>query len=598
MMPRRCFPVFLILVVLLVASNLITEPLPIPTAYSAGPVGAPSFGLNTHLATRYPDPTSMDIPAELVSDLGVPWVREDFHWHRVQPAPDVWDWTFTDAAMRALLRRDIEVLGVLGPSVGWATANPDDTPNDVSFYAPDPDLFEEYVRAVVTRYRRYIHHWEIWNEPDNSLFWQPQPDPQAYAELLMRASAVIKEIDPQAQVLIGGFNPFDVTFARAVAAEGAWDSFDIIAIHPYVDPYSPEDGNIAASAGMARALGNQFGPKPIWVTELGWSSGPGDRDREGLTDEEQQANYLVRAMLLLWEAGVERSFWYMLKDDSHNPYGLIRAGRGREDYRQSQQKPAYAALRTLNRELAGASFVERQDLFEKTTIFDFEQLGEWRRVSQPNGRLEFSSVETHAGVGSAQIVYNFSTDSNDYVVFERPQPIPLAGEPYALGVWVYGDGSGHGVRAWLRDAEGEVLQFALGSVGAPEWHFISTPIGVEVDPGNRITGSGNGRVDFPASLVALVLDDVTDESRGRGTVYLDNLTVVSGREVYDMRLRRGDAALDILWSPPTTRVGFSTTATTGQLVERDGVVSDIGAIEGRFSLTIGPAPVYLWHTRE
>jgi hypothetical protein len=95
-----------------------------------------------------------------------------------------------------------------------------------------------------------------------------------------------------------------------------------------------------------------------------------------------------------------------------------------------------------------------------------------------------------------------------------------------------------------------------------------------------------------------VLDDVTDESRGRGTVYLDNLTTVSGREVYDMRLRRGDAALDILWSPPTTRVGFSTTATSGQLVERDGVVSDIGANNGRFSLTIGPAPVYLWHTRE
>lgn len=595
MMPRRFFPVLLLFVLLLVASNLITQPLPIRTAYSAGPVGPPAFGLNTHLATRYPDPTSMDIPAAVVADLGVPWVREDFHWHRVQPAPDVWDWTFTDAAMRALLTRDIQVLGVLGPSVGWATDYPEDTPNDVSFYAPDPDRFDDYVRAVVTRYRRYIHHWEIWNEPDNVHFWKPKPDAQAYAELLMRTSATIKEVDPQAQVLIGGFNPFDVTFARAVANEGAWNSFDIIAIHPYVDPYSPENGNIAAATATVQALGNQFGAKPIWATEMGWSSGPGDRDAEGITDEELQASYLVRSMLLLWESGVERTFWYNLKDDPGNPYGLLRVGRGREDYRR--MKPAFAAFRTLNQELAGTSFVERKDLFEKTTIFDFETLGDWRRVSQPNGRLEPGTAQVHTGTGSGQIVYNFSTASNDYVVFERPQPIPLAGQPYALGVWVYGDGSGHGVKVWVRDAEGELLQFVLGSVGAPEWHFIACPLGIDVDPGNRIAGSGNGRVDFPASVTALVLDDLTDASRGSGTIYLDNLMVISGREVYDMRLRKGDAALDILWSPPTTRVGFNTTATTGQLVERDGAVSTINANEGRFSLTIGPAPIYLWHTR-
>lgn len=42
------------------------------------PIKEPSFGLNSHLLTRYPDPTSMDIPAQIVADLGVQWVREDF----------------------------------------------------------------------------------------------------------------------------------------------------------------------------------------------------------------------------------------------------------------------------------------------------------------------------------------------------------------------------------------------------------------------------------------------------------------------------------------------------------------------------------------
>ncbi len=596
-MPRRSLLLFVMLLLVLTASELITHPLPIPTAYSAGPVGPAAFGLNSHLATRYPDPTTMDDLADLVVELGVSWVREDFHWHRVQPAPDVWDWTFTDAAMRALLQRDIKILGVLGPSVGWATPYPHDNPHDVSYYAPDHDLFLDYVRAVVTRYRRYIHHWEIWNEPDNAVFWRPQPDPVAYADLLIRSSQIIKEIIPNAQVAIGGFNPFDVSFARAVAAQGAWHSFDIIAIHPYVDPYGPEDGNLVASVDMARALGNQFGPKPIWVTELGWASGPGDRDRQGLTDAQMQASYLVRSLLLLWEAGVERTFWYSFKDDPGNPYGLFEYGQGRTDYRDHVRKPAFAALRTLNRQLQGATFVERRDLFDTTVVLDFDVLGEWRRISQPNGRLQASEKHVHTGTGSAQIVYNFSTPENDYVVFERVQPVPLPGEPYALGIWVYGDGSGHLVRAWIRDAEGELLQFTLGAVGAPEWHFISAPIGVAVHPANRIAGNGNLRVDFPASLVALVLDDVTDESIGRGTIYLDNLTTIHGREVYDLRLQRGEAALDILWSPPTTRVGFTTTATSGRLVQRDGAERTMSAQDGRFSLTIGPEPVYLWHQR-
>ena len=52
----------------------------------------------------------------------------------------------------------------------------------MSYYAPDQDAFVEYVRGVVTRYRRYIHHWELWNEPDHPLFWRPAPDAAAYAD--------------------------------------------------------------------------------------------------------------------------------------------------------------------------------------------------------------------------------------------------------------------------------------------------------------------------------------------------------------------------------------------------------------------------------
>lgn len=590
----RPVSIVLALFVLSAATAPVMPPPIMPAASPASPTSPPVFGLNSHLATRYPDPSSMDIPAELVSELGVSWVREDLHWHRVQPRPDVWDWTFTDAALRALLSRGINVLGVLGPSVGWATPYRNDPPNDVSYYAPDPDAFVNYARGVVTRYRRYVKHWEIWNEPDHPFFWRPAPDPAAYANLLIRTAAAIREADPEATILIGGVNPFDTTFLRAMAHYGAWNSFDVLAIHPYVNPYSPEDGNLAAAVVGVRALGQQYGPKPIWVTEIGWASGRSDRDSVGRGDEQSQANYLARAMLLLWEAGVERVFWYSFKDDPGNPYGLIRLGRGRTDY--TARKPVFDAFRTLNRQLADVTYVERRDLFERQVLVDFETVQGWRRVSQPNGALRLSGY-AYRGGGSAEISYKFSTRQNDYVAFEREQPIPLEGTPYAIGAWVYGDGSTHGLKVWIRDAEGEVLQFVLGPVGAPGWHFLQTPIGGEVESGNVIVSGSNRRLDFPAAFQGIVLDDIVDAFVGEGTIWIDDLSVLQGHEVYDLRLERNGEALDILWSPPGAQVSLATQSEKARLILRDGAEHTLPVENGRLRLTVGPDPIYVWHRR-
>ncbi|MEI7643775.1 MAG: glycosyl hydrolase [Chloroflexales bacterium] len=591
----RLSAILIVLLLLAGAAPAIPAQALAPRAPAAVPASPPSFGLNSHLASRYPNPSSMDGPADMIRDLGVGWVREDFHWHRVEPRRDAWDWTFTDAAMRAILSRDIQVLGVLGPSVGWGTPYQGDTPSDVSYYSPDPAAFDAYVRAVVTRYRRYVHHWEIWNEPDHGVFWQPQPDVAAYTRMLIRTAATIRAIDPQAKVLVGGTNPFDTTFLRGVAENGGWGSLDIIAIHPYVDPYGPEDGNLIAACDGVRALAERYGEKPIWATELGWASGVSDRDPSGRTDEQAQANDLTRAMLTLWQAGVERIFWYSFKDDPGNPYGLVRAGAGRDDYRA--RKPAYAALRTLNHQLAGATFIERRDMFARSVLAGFDSVRGWGRTSQPNGTLRASAAQSHGGGVSAELNYSFTTRQNDYVAFVRDQPIALPGNPYALGVWIYGDGSTNQVKVWLRDAEGELLQYVLGTLGPPGWHFISAPIGGPVEPGNHLEGSGNSRLDFPAKLEAIILDDMVDSFVGGGTIYLDDLSEITGHEVYDLRLQRGEDSLDVLWSPPGARVNLSTRSAQAREISRDGAERALPAQDGRLSVSLGPAPVYLVHRR-
>jgi polysaccharide biosynthesis protein PslG len=559
------------------------------------PLDGGPFGLNTHLATRYPDLSSMNVPADMAAQAGVTWAREDIHWYRVQHSPDTWDWSFSDAAIRALLQRRINVVGVLGHPPGWATPYAGDDPSDISFYAPDPQRFAEFAYATVKRYGRYVHHWEVWNEPDNALFWKPAPDPSAYADTLMRASAAIRRAAPDAKVLIGGVNPFDTTFLKKVAEAGAWDSFDILAVHPYVDPATPEVGNIAAAADSVRAMAAQWGEKPIWATEVGWSSGPGDRDALGALDEQGQANMLVRAMLWLWRSGVEKIFWYTLKDDPGNPYGLIASGTGYADY--SQPKPAYYALQALNRELAGTEFAGMRDLFSRTTVLDFERFGAWRRGDQRNGTFGSTDADPHGGTQAARLSYSFPTAGNDYVIFRRDRAALIPGSPYALGIWVYGDGSGHQLKLWLRDAEGEVLQYALGAVGPRGWRLLQAPIGGQVAAWNRISAGGNGRLDFPARVDSIVLDDGDDTFVGQGAILLDDLIAISGPEAYDLQLNRNGAALDVLWAPEGLLAAISSKSAQADVAGIAGEQRAIAVVNGKITLDLGPAPVFVRHNR-
>jgi hypothetical protein len=315
------------------------------------------FGVNSHIASRYGNYDVMSWPADVIAGSGAGWAREDFHWFWIESEPDRFQWDYYDRMVNLLTSRGVNIIGVLGHPPGWATPEPSDDPSGVSFYAPDPERFARFAAAVVERYRYRIVHWEIWNEPDNPQFWLPQPDPVAYATLLSRVYPVISEVAPEANVLIGGLNPFDTRFLRTIAEIGAWWAFDIINIHPYVDPVAPEaNGGIGESArANIEQISSWAGHKPIWVTEFGWTTRPTDRV-SGITEEEQ-ANYLVRGSVLLRAAGMERVLVYAIKDEVQNGYGLLRFANAYDDY--SEPRAAFTAFTALNQQLGGAAFERR-----------------------------------------------------------------------------------------------------------------------------------------------------------------------------------------------------------------------------------------------
>ena len=156
----------------------------------------------------------------------------------------------------------------------------------------------------------------------------------------------------------------------------------------------------------------------------------------------------------------------------------------------------------------------------------FESFGTWRRGNQDNGTFTRSGEQAHSGGSSAKLSYNFPTADNDYVVFLQNNEI--AGSPDALQAWVYGDGVGHYLNAWILDSDGQTWQVPLGNVTHSGWKQMTGRIATGQDwPWTHISGPDNGQVDYPLSFRAVVLDDYSAGYSGSGDIFIDDLAAAT-----------------------------------------------------------------------
>ncbi len=158
-------------------------------------------------------------------------------------------------------------------------------------------------------------------------------------------------------------------------------------------------------------------------------------------------------------------------------------------------------------------------------ITGFEQFGTWKIGNEPYGTFTQSTEEAHSGSASARLDYNFPAVNNNYVVFSARPPLPIPGSPTALSIWVYGDGSGAFLDAWVQDSQGEVRAFPFGRVtGTGTWQQLTASLDTTAPwPQAHISGPDNGKLDYPIKLFAIVLDGVPDGAASQGTIYLDDI---------------------------------------------------------------------------
>ncbi len=312
----------------------------------------------------------VDTEVALLREAHVRWVRVNASWSMLEPNAkgtlDANGLAALDYAVDSARAAGLEVLMPISDGVPyWASADPAKTTVSGArqwnrLYKPLRwQDYGDVVRSIVTRYSaRGVHAYEIWNEPNHPHFWPSGVNAGEYVEMLKVGAAAVRAADPSAKVLMGGLSKSDYAYLEQMYAAGARGHFDVANVHPYTGSVDPtlcwkqagstryaKDAFCALQEIRASMQANGDGDKPIWATEMGWSS---TTAAYGVS-EATQADFLTKAygQLSSWPY-VQQAFWYSMRNvfwskddpaDFEANFGVVRTDFTR--------KPAFAALKAV-----------------------------------------------------------------------------------------------------------------------------------------------------------------------------------------------------------------------------------------------------------
>jgi hypothetical protein len=308
------------------------------------------FGIHDFLSWSHPwnsnhyTPARIDQALGLIKEAGAEWVRTDFLWADIEPVRGSFTFDKYDRIVDLILKHGLKILAIVAYSPLWNDGNWNQ--------APDPVLYTEFATTLARRYKDRIRCWEIWNEPDHQMFWQPQDNMQAYTQLLKTVYPAMKQEDSSCQVHLGGLSRSLPACLDYIYFYGGKDYFDVADLHPYINPLLPNavTGLRELYEMLYQTMKSQKDEnKPIWFTEVGCPGIPEGADIEGWwmgknPTEAEQAAWVeqVYGEPLTWP-GVENVFWCFFRDtQNHFTTGVDYFGLLRPDF---SKKPGFHAFR-------------------------------------------------------------------------------------------------------------------------------------------------------------------------------------------------------------------------------------------------------------
>jgi hypothetical protein len=159
---------------------------------------------------------------QLAQQLRVTWIRANVDWAYVvggknrkkhnEPKSVKYNWSGYDFLIRDAAKKGIHVeLGLVGPAPAYATGN-----HKVGVDRVKAAPFRRFALAAAQHFQLLgVHRYAIWNEPNLRAWLSPLTKaPSLYRAMYGNAYNVIKDADPNSQVLIGETSPYSLAKGR------------------------------------------------------------------------------------------------------------------------------------------------------------------------------------------------------------------------------------------------------------------------------------------------------------------------------------------------------------------------------------------------
>jgi hypothetical protein len=277
-----------------------------------------------------------------------------------------YNWTSLDEDVEAAAAHHQQVVMMAWQAPNWAQAR--GAPRQFrGIWFPNAGQFGAFGHALAVRYSgRFpdprhrgrklprVRYFQAWNEPNLPNYLLPQwqlvgrnwvpVSPRIYRSMLNAFYGGVKSAQRDAVVMSAGTGPYGdppatgygrmrpVTFLQglfcltpSLRPTGCRNPphLDALDHHPYAvgptvkardsgDISVPDLGKITRIVRAAARYGHVVpgGPKPLWVTEIDWTSSGGT----GVNTPTSQAENLAAAMYEFWRQGVAHVFWFELRD--------------------------------------------------------------------------------------------------------------------------------------------------------------------------------------------------------------------------------------------------------------------------------------------
>ncbi|GAA4617739.1 hypothetical protein GCM10023108_35840 [Saccharopolyspora hordei] len=229
-------------------------------------------------------------------------------WQGLEPERGRFDWTVLDRQLAGAAAEDLPVVYVFGGTPGWAAPNGPRTPyGDGSRSAPPDDLadWERFVRTLVTHTDGRIESYELWDVGTPPFFTGSL---ETLVEMTRIASGVIRELDPDANVVCPGFTdlwePANQRVVQRFAELGGYQHCDYVAVK--LNPRrasDPPETMMDLAEEVEQTLARARLEPALWAT--GW--GP-EVTQQARVDPELAADHAVRSYLVALWRWYDRSY--------------------------------------------------------------------------------------------------------------------------------------------------------------------------------------------------------------------------------------------------------------------------------------------------